>query len=40
MSLEENKPIVHLMYDAFNKKDLVQLDKLIAPDYVDHQRAR
>lgn len=38
MTLEENKAIVRRLYEAFNKQDLAQLDKLIAPDYVDHPR--
>jgi steroid delta-isomerase-like uncharacterized protein len=38
MTLEENKAIVRRLYEAFNKQDLAQLDKLIASGYVDHPR--
>ncbi|MCP8321299.1 MAG: ester cyclase [archaeon] len=38
MSLEENKAIVRRLFEVFNKQDLALLDKLIAPDYVDHPR--
>ena len=36
MSLEENKAIVHSMYEVFNKHNPALLDETIAPDYVDH----
>jgi C-1 hydroxylase len=36
MSLEENKALVRKVIEAFNKRNLDLLDKLIAPDYVDH----
>jgi len=36
MSLEKNKAIIRKMIEAFNKRDLASLDKLIAPDYIDH----
>jgi C-1 hydroxylase len=36
MSLEENKAMIRKMIEAFNKRDLKSLDKLIAPNYVDH----
>jgi len=36
MSLAENKAIVRKTIEAFNKRDSASLDKLIAPDYIDH----
>jgi len=36
MSLEENKAIVRRFFEAFNKRNLVLLYELVAPDYVDH----
>jgi C-1 hydroxylase len=36
MSLEKNKAIIRRMIEAFNKRDLASLDKLIAADYIDH----
>ena len=36
MPLEGNKAILRKMIEAFNKRDLTSLDKLIAPDYIDH----
>ena len=36
MSLEENKAIIRKMIEGANKRDLASLDKLIAPDYIDH----
>ena len=36
MSLDENKAIIRKMIEAFNKRDLASLDKLIAPGYIDH----
>ncbi len=36
MSLEENKAIIHGLYEAYNKHNVALLDKFIAPDYVHH----
>jgi C-1 hydroxylase len=36
MSLEENKALVRKVIEAFNKRNLALLDKLVAPDYIDH----
>lgn len=36
MSIEENKAVVHSMYEVFNKHNPALLDEIIAPDYVDH----
>ena len=40
MSLEENKAIVHRMYDTLNKQDLASrlalMDELVADDFVEH----
>lgn len=36
MSLEENKAIVRSLFEALNKQDQASLDRLVAPDYVDH----
>ena len=36
MSLEENKAIIQSFFEAINKHNLALLDKLMAPDYVDH----
>jgi predicted ester cyclase len=36
MSLEKNKAIVRKVIEAFNKRNLALLDKLMAPDYIDH----
>ena len=38
MSLEENKAIIHKLFEAFNSHNPVLLDDLIAPIYVDHPR--
>ena len=35
MSLEENKAIIRRAMEAVNKRDLVLLDELISPGYVD-----
>lgn len=35
MSLEENKAIIHSLYEADNKKDLSILDEVISPDFYD-----
>ena len=35
MSLEENKAIIRRVMEAVNKRDLVLLDELISPGYVD-----
>ena len=40
MSLEENKTIVRKMFEAINKRNLVSLDGLMAPDFVLHMRAK
>jgi hypothetical protein len=36
MSLEENKALIHSLYEAFNKHNVDLLDDLIASDFVDH----
>ena len=37
MSAEENKALVRRFYEQFwNKGDLVSIDELLAPDFVDH----
>ena len=36
MSLEENKAIARKVIEAFNKRNLAILDKLMEPDYIDH----
>jgi C-1 hydroxylase len=36
MSLDENKDIARKVIEALNRRTLDSLDKLIAPDYVDH----
>jgi len=36
MSLEENKAIIHGLYEAYNKHNVALLDKFLAPDYVHH----
>ncbi len=36
MSLEENKTTVRKLFEAFNKRNLDELDELMAPDFVDH----
>jgi C-1 hydroxylase len=36
MSLKENKALVRKVIEAFNKRNLALLDKLMAPDYFDH----
>jgi predicted ester cyclase len=36
MSLEENKAIIQRLFEALNEQNLTLLDKLVAPDYVDH----
>jgi C-1 hydroxylase len=40
MSLEENKAIVRRFIDAYNTHDVTLMEEFIAPDYVDHTRAR
>jgi predicted ester cyclase len=40
MSLEENKAIVHKMFEAINEQNLVSLDELMAPDFVMHMHAQ
>ena len=36
MSLEENKAVIHGLYEAYNKHNVALLDTFIAPDYVHH----
>jgi predicted ester cyclase len=36
MSLEKNKAVVRKGIEAFNKRNLVMMDELTAPDYIDH----
>jgi predicted ester cyclase len=36
MSLEENKAVIHGLYEAYNKHYVALLDEFIAPDYVHH----
>ena len=36
MSLEENKAIARSLFEALNKQNLTLLDKLLAPDYIEH----
>ena len=36
MSLEENKAVIRRWFEATNKKDLVVLDELVAPDFFHH----
>jgi C-1 hydroxylase len=36
MSLEENKAIVRKFIEAYNNQDYDLLEKLLAPDYIDH----
>ena len=36
MSLEENKAVIHGLYEAYNKHNVALLDKFIALDYVHH----
>jgi predicted ester cyclase len=36
MSLEENKAIIRSLFEALNEQNLALLDKLVAPDYIDH----
>jgi len=36
MALEENKAILRRLFEALNKRDLALLDKLMAPDFIDH----
>jgi steroid delta-isomerase-like uncharacterized protein len=40
MSIEEHKTLVHRAVDAFNQGDWDAIDRLFAPDYVDHDRSR
>ncbi len=40
MTLEENKAIVHMMFEAINKQNLVLLDELMAPNFVLHMHAK
>ena len=35
MSLEENKAIIHSLYEAFNKHNPDLLDEIMSPDFVD-----
>ena len=35
-SLEKNKALIRKVNEALNKKDLTPIDKIMAPDYVDH----
>jgi len=36
MSLERNKAVIRSLFEALNEQNLTLLDKLVAPDYVDH----
>ena len=36
MSLEENKAIVRMFIEAYNKRNLDLFDDILAPDYFDH----
>ncbi len=36
MSLEENKAIIRSLYETLNKHNPDLLNKIIAPDYIDH----
>ena len=36
MSLEENKAVIRRWFEAENKKDLSQIEDIVAPDFVDH----
>ena len=40
MSIEEHKDLVYRAVDAFNQGDWDAVDRLFAPDYVDHDRSR
>jgi steroid delta-isomerase-like uncharacterized protein len=40
MSIEEHKTLVNRAVGAFNRGDLDAVDRLFAPDYVDHDRSR
>jgi hypothetical protein len=40
MSIEEHKTLVYRAVDAFNRGDMDAVDRLFAPDYVDHDRSR
>ena len=35
-SLEKNKALIRKVNEALNKKDLTPIDKMMAPDYIDH----
>ena len=36
VSAEENKALVHRLFEAQAKGDLDAIDELLAPDFVDH----
>ena len=36
MSLEENKALIHSLFEALNKQNPALLDEFYAPDYVNH----
>ena len=38
MSLEENKEIVRKSIEVINSRDLSSIEKMVAPDFVDHTR--
>jgi predicted ester cyclase len=38
MSLERNKTIIRRLVEAFNKRDLLSIEDLVASDFVDHTR--
>ncbi|MFX0202485.1 MAG: ester cyclase [Candidatus Hodarchaeota archaeon] len=38
MSVEENKAILHKLFEAAKKNDLLLLNDIVAPDYVNHTR--
>lgn len=40
MSVEENKAVVRMMFDAINTQDLALMDELMAPDFVMHMHRR
>jgi len=36
LSLEENKAVIRRWFEAENKKDLSQIEEIVAPDFIDH----
>jgi len=38
MSLEENKAILHKLFEVTKKNDLTLLNDLVASDYINHTR--